>query len=249
MEYVRILTDELQKRKAKNSSYSIRAFAKQLGVQSATLSAVLNKKRHLSFKDAEQISGKLFRNEDQSKKFILDVLKGKTQETDYDFLQDDSRFFPVVAQWEYRAILTLMDTVNFVPSAKWISDRLGFEITKTQQLISYLVKIGLLQCGTESGVWTKNLKQFAETSRDIISAANRMAHENELGLALEKQKQLNVSEREFNSLCFAAEKKDLPKIKKQIRDFLRQLERTYETKNADEVYILGCQFFPLTRDI
>jgi hypothetical protein len=47
MDLIDVLQEEFEKRRAKNSRYSLRAFAQNIGVQSATLSAVLKRKRAL----------------------------------------------------------------------------------------------------------------------------------------------------------------------------------------------------------
>lgn len=247
MEYVQILEDELNKRRAKNDRYSIRAFAKYLGIQSSTLSAVLKKSRHLSFKDAETVSLKLFQDPDQSRKFILNYLQDKALQQQYNFVPDDPQNFQIIAEWEYRAVLTLMDTVDFQPSPSWIAERLGISLKKTNDVISHLVNVGLMQ-QESSNTWLKT-NHFSETSDDVASLAIKHSHQNELSLAREKQIEVELEEREFQSLCFAIEKKNIPKIKKQIRDFIRQLERTYETKDADEVYLFCSQLFPLSKEI
>jgi uncharacterized protein (TIGR02147 family) len=216
-------------------------------VQSATLSAVLKKSRHLSFKDAEAVSLRLFHDPEESRKFILHYLQEKALEKEHQFLPEDPHYFPVIAEWEYRAVLTLMDTLDFQPSPAWISRRLDIPHQKTKEVISHLKKIGLLK-QSASGAWTKALT-FAETSDDVSSLAIKHAHKNELNLALKKQQEVDLQDRDFESLCFAVEKKNIPKIKKQIRDFIRQLERTYETKDADEVYFFCSQLFPATKDV
>jgi uncharacterized protein (TIGR02147 family) len=247
MEYIRTLENELLKRKEINYRYSIRAFSKYLGIQSSTLSAVLKKNRHLSFKDAEAIALKLFNEPTEANKFIISYLKVRTQQTDEHFVQSDHLFFPIIAEWEYGAVLSLMDTVDFTPHYQWITKRLGITIEKSREVVNHLKKVGLLLVD-HNGQWIKIHKSF-QTSTDVNSLALRLAHKSELQLATQKQETIPVNEREFGSMSFAAEKKNLPKIKKQIREFIDRLERTYETKDSNEVYLMSYQLFPLTNEL
>ena len=52
---VKILKDELKTRQERNSSYSMNAFAKSLGVSSGSLSNILNKKRPMTAKLIERL--------------------------------------------------------------------------------------------------------------------------------------------------------------------------------------------------
>ena len=65
VDYRDILKDELSSRCQKNPRYSLRAFARDVGLSSARISEVLNYKHGLSRKSGTQISKKLgFSNEE-----------------------------------------------------------------------------------------------------------------------------------------------------------------------------------------
>lgn len=57
--YRKLLVDEFTSRQEKNDSYSVRAFAKSLGVNKTTLAEVLTFRRHLSPKNAQKVFEKL----------------------------------------------------------------------------------------------------------------------------------------------------------------------------------------------
>lgn len=57
--YRKLLQDEFAQRQEKNGSYSVRAFAKHLGVNKTTLAEVLTFRRHLSPKNAQRVFEKL----------------------------------------------------------------------------------------------------------------------------------------------------------------------------------------------
>ena len=60
-DYTLLLKDELQKRKEKNRSYSLRAFARDLGIGATSLSDLFNGKRKLSPKNVTKVMDKLLK--------------------------------------------------------------------------------------------------------------------------------------------------------------------------------------------
>lgn len=245
MEYIRTLENEYLKRKQKNQKYSIRAFSNYLGIQSSTLSAVLKKNRHLSLKDAEAAASKLYYNDNESAhEFLQSFFKEKAALVDKQFVSDDADFYPVLSDWEYGGILTLMDTKDFCNDHVWIAHRLNLSESRVHSVMSHLEKVGLVS-KNEIGEYRKLHKSF-NTSEDVNSSALRKAHTIEMKLASLKQDQVDVNDRDFGSLTVAIEKNKLPQIKKKMREFISQLEKTFESENSDEVYMLTYQMFPLT---
>lgn len=245
MEYIRTLENEYLKRKQKNQKYSIRAFSNYLGVQSSTLSAVLKKSRHLSLKDAETAAAKLYADDKELiHDFLQSYFKEKAAVADKQFVSDDADFYPVLSDWEYGGILTLMDTKDFCSDHVWIAHRLNLSERRVKSVVEHLEKVGLVS-RNESGEYFKLHKSF-NTSEDVNSSALRKAHAEEMKLASLKQDQIDVSERDFGSLTVAIEKKKIPQIKKKMREFITQLEKSFESQSSDEVYMLTYQMFPLT---
>jgi uncharacterized protein (TIGR02147 family) len=246
MEYVKTLEKEYLKRKQKNEKYSIRAFSNYLGIHSATLSAVLKNARHLSLKDAEEVAAKLYANDkDQAMSFMQSFFRDKASANEEKFVPDDADFFPILKDWEYAAIITLMDTKDFSSDFEWIAHRLNLTVERVGYVFNYLQKIGMIEKIAE-GKYHKTHKSFC-TSGDVNSLALRQAHKEELKLAASKQDEINIEDREFGSMLWAVEKSKIPQIKKKIREFTTLLERTFETEKSDEVYFFTYQLFPVTR--
>ncbi len=244
VEYVKTLEKEFLKRKEKNQRYSLRAFSNFLGIQSSTLSGVLNKTRHLSTKDAAVVADKLFSPAD-SVAFLESFFAEKSKAQGEGFLPDDASFFPLLSGWEHGAIFSLMNTHDFKDETKWIAQRLNITEQKASDSLNYLENIGLIK-KDESNRYVKTNRTFA-TSQDVESEALKIGHLKELDLARLKQDEIAVEDREFGSLTFAINKKDLPKIKNKIRAFSIKLENQFEGENNDEVYFFTYQLFPVTQ--
>lgn len=75
--HVEILIQEIAKRKASNSRYSLRAFARFLGIAPSTLSRVLSNSQELSLSGSKKIMRKLKFTEEQKITFITSVAEEK----------------------------------------------------------------------------------------------------------------------------------------------------------------------------
>jgi uncharacterized protein (TIGR02147 family) len=78
------------------------------------------------------------------------------------------------------------------------------------------------------------------------SSAIRKHHEQYLEKATTAIAEQSLDERDFSGIVIPVDRKDIPKIKQEIKDFRKKINQTYRKKNADEVYRLSLQLFRLT---
>lgn len=71
--YQRWLVDELLERKTRNAGYSIRAFARDLGVNKSSLADVLAGKQHLSARSAQKVAEVLEWSPTRTRKMLLEL--------------------------------------------------------------------------------------------------------------------------------------------------------------------------------
>ena len=100
----RLLADELVERKQRNQAYSLRAFARDLGVSASCLSDVLHEKRQLSKKHTHSIAKKLCLSPNEAR--ALREKKEKILSSPH-YLTLEEDVFHLVADWYYFAILNL----------------------------------------------------------------------------------------------------------------------------------------------
>ncbi|HEX7672539.1 MAG TPA: helix-turn-helix domain-containing protein, partial [Bdellovibrio sp.] len=105
---IRLLKDELAKRKQRNAGYSLRAFAQSLKISPAQLSQLISGKRNFTSKTLQQISKSLHLSPEEENNLHRQVLipaKAHAEQKDKRQLQEDE--FKVIAEWYHFAILSL----------------------------------------------------------------------------------------------------------------------------------------------
>lgn len=252
--YVSVLIRELEKRKKRNSKYSLRSYAKLLGIHSSSLSSILKKKRTFPVHRVESVVRSLKLSDAETDLFYQSVIqerflispqrsKKSISEKSTSVLNDELHFH-ILSQWEYYAVLTLLDTKSFRPEFSYIARRLGISASRAREVWGGLKAAGLIVQDANQN-WKASSESFS-TSEDISSPALRMGHLEELHLGMKKIHSVPVLERDYSSSIIAIPKANIVKAKKLIRQFRKDFSQLVEGRSADEVYLLAIQFFPLT---
>lgn len=249
--YVEKLNDCFRARQHKNKSYSLRAYARDLGLHPSTLSAVLHKKRGLPWSQGIMICEKLRLKKNERHSFLKSLHQQKFWQfpKTLDFLNSkttlsESSYFKVIAEWEYFAVLTLFDTTGFKGTVMNITENLGISKSRVLEVISILVQLNLLT--DQGGQFKKNPQGSFKTTEDILSKALQLAHLQELELAKQKLAITPVDLRDYSSNCMAINRAQLPKAKQLIREFRKNMEALLEKGCRKDVYLLSIQLFPLS---
>lgn len=251
--YLHKLQSLFELRKGKNKSYSLRAYARDLGIHPASLSAVLRKKRKLPLALCLQFCEKMKLTGAERKAFIesaqhslawgmashLDSVNRKQT------IQDDAIHFKMIAEWEYYALLTFLDTSRFDGQLESIAQSFGWTLTKTTSLVHHLMQLQLLKL--HGGKLVRSNSNELKTSEDIVSQALQLAHLQELDLAKDRLPSVPVDLRDYSSNCMAINRTKIPQAKQLIREFRRNMEKLLETGSRNDVYLLGIQLFPLSQ--
>lgn len=246
----KFLRDELKERSQKNASYSLRAFAKQLGISPAGLSKVMSGKMALSLSFIEKIGDKLKLTEEEIQKHQVTLLSEKKNVSingkEFDVLDQDR--FEVIKEWYHYAILNLLRVEDFKPSASWVARRLGITIGEVQEAVEKLQKVGLLKI--DNNKWIDISSKFISHTNN--KKFNDAAKENQKQLfakALETIDEVDFKERNHTGTGIAFSLKDLDQVKDIIGKFRKEFASQFDKQHsADEVYQLSVAFFPLTKN-
>jgi len=248
------ISEELARRMKKNPHYSLRAFAKHLGLSAGELSELIRGKRKLSIKSCMKIAKALsFTVAETQQLFQLaNQEKIASEEGDLKF-QSQSRhllnldLFSMIADWYCMAILNLIGLDSFQNSEAWMAKRLGISPLQVRHALERLMRLGLVE---KQGKTLKLTHQNTFTPEDIPSQAIREHHRQMLGLASSALDDQPPQEREISGVGFSMRKKDLPKIKKEISEFLDLMAEKYgNLSTAEEVYQLEMALFKLTKTL
>jgi len=250
--YRSILIDEFEVRKARSSSFSLRAYARFLDLSPATLSRVLTSKRNLPLKKVEFISQKLnldpirkaaFKKSAEFSKVSLKGLSAVAVSALPSQVLDDQKDYNIIAKWEYYAILNLVKTNDFQFCPNWIGKRLNISISRVNRVLTELEERGLIE---EVSGQIVRVDKNLETTQDVFSQALRDSHKENLKIAAEKIDQVSIEKRFFSSSTMAIDSDRLDEAKVLIREFREKLSELLSQNNLNEVYQFNLQLFPLT---
>lgn len=154
-----VLEHVFQLRKIKNSSYSLRAFSRDIGLSPSRLSEVLSSGKNLSPAKAEEIAPKIFDCADDAR-YLKDLasfastmnaqererinfrLQTYRQSKTMNILGLDE--FEFISAWYHLAILELLNTSHPQKTESWISKKLGLGEPTVHRVLQRLTRLGLI---------------------------------------------------------------------------------------------------------
>ena len=257
--YRSILIEELRKRQRKNPAYSLRAFARDIGVSASRLSEVLNSKVGLSDSRATIVADRLGLK-GQDKAFFIDLVQAEharsklakkaaserveAHRMDTKKISDED--FHLISDWQNLAALELLDIPETPHTFAAVAERLRISVGEAEATIARLIKVGLLE--EQNGRWIPS-DSNSTTTADIPSAAIQNYHRQMLGRANRSLETDPVEVRDLSSVVFSLDSKQLSYAKERIREFRRILSQELAAMPAkDKVYSLSIQLFELKGD-
>ncbi len=247
-----LLQHELIERCRRNPKYSLRAFAKSLGIGPAALSDMLNNKRSITVSTIERLGLALGLNLDEIRSYQngnADKNSSHSGQATLDFQQLSLDTYSIISDWYHYAILELMKTKGFRNNASWISKTLGITKNESNAAVERLVRVGLIKINDE-GQWIDTSGGFSTNIVDskLSSAASKKLQKQILAMSIKALEQLSPEERNHTSMTMAANPKDLPEAIERIKKFRRDLCEFLERDgNVTQVYQLGISLYPVTK--
>jgi uncharacterized protein (TIGR02147 family) len=240
-----LITHRFEEIRSRNSSFSLRAFAKNLGLSPASLSQILSGKRPLTLTTAKKICDSLALSPSEEQQVLLSLLSasGKDPENGQSsiaMLEVDR--FKIISDWYHFAILSLTEIPKSRPDPKWVAKRLGISATNAEDAILRLKRLGLLEIQGNS--WHQ-CSQPLSVSSPVPSSAIRKYHHQILEKASQSLDVDPVEKREFGAMTLAINPKKLPLAKAMIREFRTNLCQVLEEGPKARVYTLSVQLFPI----
>jgi uncharacterized protein (TIGR02147 family) len=244
------LQGELGRRCAANRHYSMRAFAKFLNLDHATLSQCLRGKRRLTPRMIVKMGTRLGMAREALDRYIAgeephqkehpeSIILGEIQQ----LAQDASS---LVSEWHHYAILELTHLQSFRPESRWIARVLGLTCDQVNVAVSRLIRLGLLEMVTrsrwidKSGDSTLSLSDFAQVSLDRLAEMARKL----MNQALESGR---ASHCMHTSMTFALPLSQLRAVQQRINRLHMDLAVLAQCEQAcDDVFRLEINFVSVT---
>ena len=245
-----LLLRSMAQSRLRTPSYSLRSLARKIGCSPAAVSEILNNKRSVSKKLASRIIGRLGIDPEEQRQVLemfaptgAERAKASTTHVVYTELATDQ--FKAVSEWYHFAILSLAETSDFQSDPHWIGARLNVPVPTITLALERIERLGLLK-RDRNGLLVATGQQFVTTD-EIASTALRGAHAVILDLARISLEKDDLGERDFTTMTMAIDPTRLVKAKKMIRQFRAKLCEHLEQGDRTEVYQLGINLFPLSR--
>lgn len=237
-----ILQNELNRRQSANPRYSLRAYARDLGIGVSCISEVLSGKRRLSPKNIVKVLNLLKLSKAEKDGFFESLQGGRNRlEESYMNLFEDE--FRLISDWYYLAILSLARMRTNRAEPAWIARRLNISATEAEDALQRLVRLGFIR--VENGSMVR-LARAVSTTLDIPSAAIRNYHKQTLALAAQSLDTVPVELRDICSVTMPASRKNIRKVKALLLKTRKKVATMLEDPQASDVYTLTIQLFPLT---
>lgn len=260
------LKKELDRRVAKSPGYSLRAFARFLGIQPARLSEFLNGKAGLSVKRAhsilerigvrgserehllDSVSADFSRSKRERERARTRLLSREEEILKADEKRLSEETFQVVSEWYHFALLELMEIPGFDPNPNWMGARLGISPLEAKRALERLLRVGLAY-ETEGGSYAPS-ESTTFSPDGVPSKALRKAQNDLIEKALSSLEGQPVTERDASSTLLKFSPSRFPEAIARIRAFKREFAKEFGHFGAgEEVYSLSVQFFRLTNPL
>ena len=261
--YQRRLRDALSERVARNSRFSLRAFARLLDLDPGTFSQMLSGKRFPS----PTLSKKIFRHLNWSPEEQQDFLQSLAQAKSEaglkrispvlrEMLKKDQKFqhrptdlsidlFKSIADWYHFAILELPFTEGFKSDPRWIAKSLGITDAEAHSAIQRLLALELLELN--DGKLSRCHQQLVSADRHLTTAAHRRRVKEVLNKSIESLEQDPIAVRNHTAMTFAIDQEKIPEAKKRIEKFISEMTEFLESGKRDRVYEMTVNLFPLQK--
>jgi hypothetical protein len=247
-DYRRYLQEELERRMQINRLYSMRAFAKHLGVESSWLSKLLRGDRRITTGFIQRTGMRLGLDLSEIRQFMEESrLHSGPILPPRHFNQIENDSFEFISDWHHFAILELMKTAGFKQEKDWISQRLKMAPDEVDDAIRRLISIGVITVDS-SGQWVDSSGGFTthNLSPYSTSTGRRKLQAQLLKKSQKCLEDLPIEKRDHSSMMMACSAARIDGAKKLIDEFRYKLSAYLETGEKDTVFALQVSMFPLS---
>jgi uncharacterized protein (TIGR02147 family) len=266
LDYRSFLKDAFEERKAGSPGLSFRSFAKKAGFSTPNfLQMVIQGKRNLgsAHRVKAAIAFKLNRQETDFFQNLVAYAQAKDHDEKDLFYQKilrnvrysstktlDKSQYEFFSHWYIPVVRELLTHPAFTGEDSWIADRIFPRITSVQvgNARSLLVKLGLVGIDPDTGKWFFTAPSI-QTDSEVAHLAARNYHMAVIQMAHDAIKNFPPEARDIRSVTIGIPESAYSELKSRIENTWKDvLSFASQYKQAEAVYQLNLQFFPLTRE-
>ena len=261
--YIDILNQEYQKKVSSNKYYSIRAFARDIGINPGNLSQIMNGKRPLGENWAQKICDLLQLSENRKGEFLnsaklsrvnLSILKNikpilKNKKINESDINDN--LLKLLEKWEYQAILNLIELRRFsAESYDALSNLLGTNLNTLSDLVLLLIEEDLITINNDG--YFERVHEGLEVvgqRKYFLDIIQRFQYRTILKSLTKLDSPL--CEVEFIGSTFKIPRSKVPEAKQLVKEFVSSLSNYFQCSKetpCNTVYQLNVQLFSLLEE-
>jgi uncharacterized protein (TIGR02147 family) len=258
------LQNELETRCEKNPRYSLRSFARSLGVDAAALSRFLSGKQIPTLKMAQKLFRILDLEPAEQMRFLQSLGNARRKEgfqritpslrkLSNGKLNGQSVFpelsvdaFRTMADWKYAAILELTFVEGFQSNASWIAKQLDITESEAKLAVERLIRLELLENANHQLRKTK--ERITTADKHLSTAAHRRFQKQILERAIASLDNDPIEERSASSMTMAIDPANLPLAKQMIEEFTHALCDALENGKQKRVYNFAANLYPVQKN-
>ena len=234
----KFLKELLIDRKLKNSSYSARALARDLGLSPAFLSQVMSGKRNLSLEQKLKLASQLGIE-------VSHATSGENKKPEmmFDVIQQTLEHEKILKHWYHFVILEMTKTGELTAHYGTLAKRLGISEIEVKSAVERLIDFGYLQVEKKKLVRTTTPfviqnKKSSQALREFHQSRLLAAHEE-----LQHFEQARTDNRLFQTLFIPTSAKKVQAAKSIVTQFQNKLIAFLMEDQPDEVFQLSLQLF------
>lgn len=254
----------LIRKQEENSLYSLRAFARDLDCSPSFLSEVLNGKKKVPPAWIKQISTTLNLDDISIADLKTAILQSHLEGTGLEKLVDQNisrkvskvnmakplnkKNLSLLSKWYYVAILDFITLENGPHKTEDIARRLNLSSGAIKEAIAVLQNLELIKVDENQNLHKTDAHIRFPTSKTDATVRNfhiQMIEKAKFEV-MNKTKDSDFSRRLVTCSTIAADPKHTEKIKEKIHVFLAEIAEEFSSGNAEELYQMNIQLFPLT---
>lgn len=235
------LIEAYSAKKEFNNSFSMRAFSKRIGVSSGALTEIFQNKRRVTANTARKILGNLNFSTDEIEDFFQE--KKLKRQRDFKNLSIDQ--YEVLSNWQYLALLNLIELPEGEHTPEVFAFRLGLSTKKTQEYLEKLLRLEMIEL---DGLRYKRTFVRYQTSEDISNSAIKKYHRDTFALSENALREIAPELRDFSSIVLKMNIKNIKKIKTLIREFQDEISELVENDSPEDIYHLNVHLYPVTNN-
>lgn len=254
-----VLKQEFEKRREKNTRYSLRSFARDLSLTSSQLSKVFNGLAGLSQESAAKIAKTLQYNNEETSHFINLVNReysrsklGKHSAHEK-LIHQEAAFTPLqgggvhhLQKWYYLPLMCLTGLRDFREDSEWIARKIKMPESEVLPAIEHLIEIKMLARDRDEKLEVTG--EYFSNAKGLPNLAVRRFHRQFLKKAADALEEQNTHERYLSTIILSVDDDEMSEAQMFIKNFLSDFRKKFcnESTQKKQVYSLGVQYFGLT---